>query len=98
MGGDNLYYLRNFSEDEPVDLTFAESLFKRAGRTKRFRIGAAHELLRLANDAFDFPKVSDLIRRDPQPAMGSKCTMNRGEKLFGYDPGARDRETSNETE
>jgi len=40
----------------------------------------------LADEAFDFPKVTDLIGRDPQPAMRSKCAMDRGEKLFRYDP------------
>ena len=88
MGGDNLCYVRDFSEHEPVDLTFAESLFKRAGRTRRFRIGAEHELLRLGDEAFHFPKVTDLIGRDPEQTVGRKCTMYRGEKLFGYHPTA----------
>ena len=88
MGGDNLCSVRDFSEHEPVDLRFAESVFEGAWRTRRLWIAAEHELLRLADEAFDFPKVTDLIRRDPQQAVGSECTMNRGEKLFGYNPTA----------
>ena len=88
MGSENLCYVRNFSEDEPVDLRFAESLFERAWGTMRFRIGADHKLRRLTGEAFDFPKVNDLIRRDAQQAVRSKCTMNRGEKIFRYDPTA----------
>jgi hypothetical protein len=88
MGSDNLCYVRNFSEYEPVDLRFAESLFERTWGTMRFRIGADHKLRRLTGEAFDFPKVNDLIRRDAQQSIRSKGTMNRGEKIFGYDPTA----------
>ena len=85
MGSENLFYVRNFSEYEPVDLRFAESLFERTWGTMRFRIGADHKLRRLTGEAFDFPKVSELIRRDAQQAVRSKCTMNRGKKIFRYD-------------
>jgi hypothetical protein len=88
MGSKNLCYVRNFSEYEPVDLRLAESLFERAWRAMRFRIGADHKLRRLTGEAFDFPKVNDLISRDAQQAERSKCTMNRGEKIFRYDPTA----------
>ena len=88
MGSENLCYVRNFSKHEPVDPRLAESLFERAWRTIRFRIRADHKLRRLTGEAFDFPKVIGLIRRDAQHAMRSKCTMNRGEKIFRYDPTA----------
>lgn len=88
MGSENLCYVRNFSEHEPVDPRLAESLFERAWRTTRFRIGADHKLRRLTGEAFDFPEVIDLIRRDAQQAARSKCTMNCGEKILRYDPTA----------
>ena len=88
MGGESLCYVRNFSEDEPVDLRFAESLFERTWGTIRFRIGADHKLRRLTGEAFDFPEVIGLIRRDAQQAVRSKRAMNRGEKIFRYDPTA----------
>jgi ComEC/Rec2-related protein len=81
-------YVRNFSEYEPVDLRFAESRFERAWRTMRFRIGADHKLRRLTGETFDFPEVIGLIRRYAQQAVRSKCTMNRREKIFRYDPAA----------
>src|ERR1700730_7355795 len=84
IGSEPLSYVRNFSEYEPVDLGFAESLFERTWGTMRFRIGTDHEL-RLSGEAFDFPKVCDLIGRDAQQAVRSKGTMNRGEKVFRYD-------------
>ena len=76
MGSENLCYIRNFSEDEPVDLRFAESLFERAWGTRWFRISADHKLRRLAGEAFNLPKVDDLIRRDAQQTVRSKCAMN----------------------
>jgi len=88
MGSENLCYIRNFSEDEPVDLRSAEALFERARGTWRVRIGADHKLRRLTGETFDLPKVNDLIRRDAQQAVRNKCTMNRGEKIFRYDPAA----------
>jgi hypothetical protein len=88
MGSEDLCYGRNFSEYEPVDLRFAESLFERTWGTMRFRIGADHKLRRLTGEAFDFPEVIGLIRRDAQQALRSKRTMNRGEKISRYNPTA----------
>ena len=88
MGSENLCYIRNFSEDEPVDLRFAESLFERAWGTMRFRIGADHNLGRLAGEALDFPKINDVVRRDAEQAVQGKSAMNRREKIFRYDPPA----------
>ena len=88
MGGESLCYVRNFSQSEPVDLRLAESLFERAARAGRVGIGADVKLRCSTGEPFDFPKVIDLIRRDAQHAIRTKCLMNRGEKLVRYDPTA----------
>ena len=86
MGSGHLCYIRNLSEDEPVDFTLAESLFERAWGTRLFRVAADHKLRRLSSEPFYFLKVHDLISRDAEQAIWSECAMNRGEKVFGYDP------------
>src|SRR5438477_10055837 len=52
----------------------------------QFRVDGDNKLRRLSGDAFDYPKVSDLISGDAEQAIRSKCTMNRGEKSFSYEP------------
>jgi len=85
MGRENLCYFRNFSEHEPVDLGLAESLFEGARGARRFRIGADQELRRLSGEAFDFPKVIDLIGHDAEQAVRSKRAMNGDEEILGDD-------------
>lgn len=85
MGCENLCYFRNFSEHEPVDLGLAESLFEGAWGAMRFQIGAHDELRRLSGEAFDFPKVIDLIGHDAEQAVPSKRAMNGDEEILGDD-------------
>jgi hypothetical protein len=54
----------------------------------RFRIRADHKLRRLTGEALDFLKISDVIGRDAEQAVPGQRTMNRGEKIFRYDPTA----------
>jgi hypothetical protein len=64
----------------------AEPLFERAWGATWFGIGAGHKLRRLRGQAFDFPKVIDLIGHDPEQAIRSKRAMDGDEEILGYNP------------
>ena len=83
MGSENLCDLRNLPQHKVVNLDFvlSKSLLECAHHIWRLLIRNPNESRRQSGQAFDFPEVIDLIRRDAEQAVGSKRAMNRGEKI-----------------